>query len=65
MAANFMQNIRKIRGEAVYGQEMRTAIADAIVQAIDLDVSGEGLVLFTLTKIDPDKDDYLLEITNE
>lgn len=33
--ATFEQNLRKIRGEAVYGTEVRTAIADAIEQADD------------------------------
>ena len=63
--ATFLQNIRKIRGEAVYGNEMRTAIADSIMQAIDLDVSGDGLVLFTVTPIPNEQGDYLLNIENE
>lgn len=63
--ATFLQNIRKIRGEAVYGNEMRTAIADSIMQAIDLDVSGDGLVLFTVTPIPDEQGDYLLNIENE
>lgn len=63
--ATFLQNIRKIRGEAVYGNEMRTAIADSIMQAIDLDVSGDGLVLFTVTPIPDEQGDYLLNIVNE
>lgn len=33
--ATFQQNLAKIRGEAIYGPEMRTAIADAIEQADD------------------------------
>ena len=33
--ATYEQNLRKIRGEAVYGTEVRIAIADAIEQADD------------------------------
>lgn len=63
--ATFQENIRKIRGEAIYGQDMRTAIADAITQAIDLDVEGDGLVLFDVTPIPEIQGDYLLTIMNE
>ena len=33
--ATFQQNLAKIRGEAIYGSDMRTAIAEAIEQADD------------------------------
>lgn len=36
--ATFAQNIRKIRGEAIYGDNVRTAIADALEQAGSEDV---------------------------
>ena len=63
--ASFIENLRKIRGEAVYGQEMRTAIADAIEQAIDLDINGDGgVVFFTLSPIVSSDEDYLLGIQN-
>ena len=39
--ATFAQNIGKIRGDAVYGPEMRTAIADAIMQSVNVDISKE------------------------
>ena len=47
----FEQNIRKIRGEAIYGKEIRTAIADAVQQAVNLDISAEGDVLVELVRI--------------
>ena len=63
--ATFEQNIRKIRGEAIYGPEMRTAIADAIQQSMDLDIDGnEGTVFFALSPIEDVPDDYLLTISN-
>ena len=63
--ATFEQNIRKIRGEAIYGPEMRTAIADAIQQSMDLDIDGnEGTVFFDLSPIEDVPDDYLLTISN-
>ena len=34
--ATFEQNIRNIRGEATYGKDMRTSIADAIEQSVHL-----------------------------
>lgn len=34
--ATFEENLRKIRGEAIYGPEMRAAIAEAITQADDV-----------------------------
>ena len=33
--ATFAQNLAKIRGQAIYGSEVRTAIADAIEQMDD------------------------------
>lgn len=33
--ATFEQNLAKIRGQAIYGPDMRTAIAEAIEQADD------------------------------
>lgn len=63
--ATFEQNIRKIQGEAVYGQDMRRAIADAIQQSMDLDIDGnDGTVYFTLTPISGTEDDYFLSINN-
>lgn len=62
--ATFVQNIRKIKGEAVYGTEMRNAIAEAIQQALDLNIEGEGIVFCTLTPIASTDGDYLLTIQN-
>ena len=63
--ATFATNIKKIRGEAVHGPEMRAAIADAIQQAVGLDIEGgEGTVYFVLTPIEGTAEDYLLDIDN-
>ena len=63
--ATFIQNIRKIRGQAIYGPEMRDAIAEAIQQTMSLDVEGsEDVVLFTVTPIQDAPGDFLLEIRN-
>ena len=63
--ATFEKNLEKIRGEAIRGNDMRTAIADALIQAIDFDVSGDGTVIVYVTKISETIDDYLLDIHNE
>lgn len=61
--ATFAQNIRKIRGEAIYGPEMRTAIAEAIQQTMNLDIEASGdMVLFDLIPIQDTPGDYTLEI---
>lgn len=39
--ASFEQNIRNIRGEAIYGMEVRSAIADAIEQSVGYDMAKE------------------------
>ena len=36
--ATYRQNINKIKGEAIYGKDVREAIADALDQAVRLDV---------------------------
>lgn len=63
--ASFLENIRKIRGEAIYGMDMRAAIAEALEQSVDLDISGDGFVVFTLTEVDPQNEDFLLDIRNQ
>lgn len=63
--ATFEQNIRKIRGEAIYGPDMRTAIADAIQQTMNLDIDGnDGTVYFVLTPITGTTNDFALSINN-
>ena len=62
--ATFAQNIRKIRGEAIYGPDMRTAIADALEQAINLDISGEDVTTVEVSKIAQTEDDYLITFTD-
>ena len=56
--ATYQENIRKIRGEAIYGADMREAIAEAITQAADLDV-GEIDVYVTVEAIS--NNDYRME----
>ena len=60
--ASFSENIAKIRGQAVYGPEMRTAIADALMQALRLDV--DGFVFFILNPMIDSEEDFELEIVN-
>ena len=60
--ASFSENIAKIRGQAVYGPDMRTAIADALMQALGLDV--DGFVFFVLHPITGVDEDFELEIVN-
>lgn len=60
--ASFTENIAKIRGQAVYGPEMRTAIADALMQALELDI--DGFVFFILREIPNENEDFMLEIVN-
>ena len=63
--ATFEQNIRNIRGEAIYGPDMRTSIADAIQQAMALDINGnEGTVYFIVTPISGTDEDFFLTINN-
>ena len=63
--ATFVQNIKNIRGEAVYGPDVRESIAEAITQAIDLDISGDDMVFVTLTEIVESPDDFLLSFSNQ
>ena len=63
--ATFMQNIRNIREEAVYGPDIRTSIAEAIMQAIDLDISGDDMIFVTLTEIVESPGDYILGFSNQ
>lgn len=60
--ASFSENIAKIRGQAVYGPEMRTAIADALMQALGLDI--DGFVFFILNPMVDSEEDFELEIVN-
>lgn len=63
--ATFLQNIRKIQGEAVYGEEMREAIAEAIQQTMGLDIDGnDGVVFFSLSPVPDTSNDFLLSIVN-
>lgn len=63
--ATFEQNIRKIRGEAIYGTDVRSAIAEAIQQTMNLDIEGStGTVYFSVTPIQNSVDDYLLTVSN-
>ena len=62
--ATFEQNIRKIRGEAIHGKEMRTAIADAVQQAVHLDITVEGHVYVELTRIES-SNDYRLQFIQQ
>lgn len=59
--ASFTQNIRKIRGEAISGPDMRTAIADAITQAMNLDLSGSDVLILSTERIGA-SDDYVLVV---
>ena len=61
--ATFSQNIRKIEGQAVYAPEMRTAISEALQQAIDVDITIDGLVTVTTTPIAQTTNEYLLTFT--
>ena len=63
--ATFVQNIKNIRGEAVYGPDVRESIAEAIAQAIDLDIGGDDLVFVTLTRITGSSDDFLLSFSDQ
>lgn len=58
--ATIEENIQKIRHDAIYGQEMRTAIADGI-QQLDSSVVQKA-VYATFTKIR--NNDYKLTLTN-
>ena len=69
--ATFSENINKIRGEAIYGGEMRTAIADAILQAVgveirtlDISQQGDTQIYIQLNPIVARRDDYLMTIKN-
>lgn len=63
--ATFEQNIRNIRGEAIYGPDMRASIAEAIQQTMDLDIDGnDGTVFFIVTPISGTVDDFFLTISN-
>lgn len=76
--ATFEQNLALIRGGAIYGPDMRTAIADAIEQADDRvqeDIDNVGNRLGTMKTIIDDHlfyvnverieetDDYIISIT--
>ena len=68
--ATFMQNINKIRGEAVYGREIRTAIADAILQSMNLDIDTHTVpypdtqqVYVSVSPVVVGSDDYILGIS--
>ena len=62
--ATFEQNIRKIRGEAIHGKEVRTAIADAVEQVANIDFSVDGNVLVVLERIGS-SNDYTLKLIQE
>ena len=64
MVATFEQNIRKIRGEAIYGREVRTAIADAVEQVVNVDIDVEGGTVVRLDQIGS-TDDYKLSFIQE
>lgn len=57
--ATYRENINKIRGEAIYGVDVREAIAAAIDQAAKLDVDSDRLLVRTTSQ---GNDDFLLEI---
>lgn len=70
--ATFSSNIRKIRGEATYGPEMRKAIADAILQALNVEIQeietpypDSDKVYVTLTPLEYGSDDYTMSIVNQ
>ena len=65
--ATFEENIRKIRGEAIYGPEMRTAIADAITQSthvtaeeVPVHYPDNQNVYISFTRTDTDENDYIM-----
>lgn len=61
--ATFEQNIRNIRGEAIYGPDMRESIAEAIQQTVGLNIDGnDGTVFFVLSPITGSQDEFLLTI---
>lgn len=62
--ATFEQNIRKIRGEAIHGKEVRTAIADAVQQVANVDFTVDGNVFVDLRRIGTSSD-YTLEFIQE
>lgn len=61
--ATIYQNIQKIRGDAVKGTDVREAIAAAIEQAVDLDVSGGSYQYVRFSLIDGTDNDYLMHFT--
>ena len=76
--ATFEQNLAKIRGQAVYGPEMREAIAEALEQADDSvqqDIAAVGQQIEDIQEIvdsrelyvevsDMGSGDYLMEIVH-
>ena len=70
--ANFIQNLQKIRGEAIYGQDMRTAIADAIQQAahfdyrdVDVPYPDTDQVYVRLIPVSSGSSDYILTLSKD
>ena len=71
--ATFAENLAKIRGQAIYGPDMREAIAQAIEQSddeVDRKINAmqvivdDNIFYVNLNRIDS-SDDYLLTIVKE
>lgn len=62
--ATFVKNIEKIRGTAIYGPDMREAIAQAIGQAMNLDLSGTDFAMVNVSPISGTTGEYMLTMTN-
>ena len=62
--ASFVKNIEKIRGTAIHGPEMREAIAQAIQQAMNLDLSGTDFAMVNVSPISGATGEYMLTMTN-
>ena len=58
--ATFSKNIKKIQGEAYLGTDMRTAIAEALQQVADVDISIDNEVVLIIDRIGQ-TNDYQIE----
>lgn len=68
--ATFSENIQKIQGTAVYGRDVRKAIADALSQSVHLEYNDltypypdQNTVYVRLIPDGPGSDDYVMEIS--
>lgn len=64
--ATFTKNIANIRGDAVYGTDVRESIAQAIIQSVGFNAAqlSSDTILLSTELISGSDNDYILTVTN-